>query len=66
MGGGGVSATTNPVNLALLLFAVMWAIVSGSMMLVSIYTGDELPAWGWAALFVASSLAVAYLFWRLW
>ena len=61
-----MSVTTNPVYLALLVFAVIWTFVSGSMMVVSVYAGDELPAWGWAAMFVVSSLAVAYFFWRLW
>ncbi len=61
-----MSATTNPVYLALLLFAVVWSVVSGLMLLANVYVGDELPAWGWAASFVASSLSAAYLFWRLW
>ena len=61
-----MSATTDVAYLFLLVVAVIWTVLSGLMMLVSVYAGDEVPAWGWAASFVVSSLAVAYCFWRLW
>ena len=61
-----MSATMDVAYLFLLVVAVIWTVLSGLMVLASVYAGDEVPAWGWAALFVASSLGAAYSFWKLW
>ena len=50
---------------AIIVAALSLACASALVMIGSVYEGDGLGAWVWAALFFGSSVAAAWCFWRL-
>ena len=51
--------------LAVLMFAVLWSVLSAVMIMGSAYEQNKGSAWFWAASFVASALGAAYCFGKL-
>jgi hypothetical protein len=56
---GGVSWTS------LLAIALLWAVISAAVMLVSVRSGMRRLAWGWTASLIVGLLVATYSFWRL-
>lgn len=64
---------TGPIDLAqgeiswaaLLGIALLWAVISAYVVMVSARSGMQRLAWGWAASFSVGLLVAAYSFWRM-
>jgi hypothetical protein len=52
-------------SLGLIVFMLVCAAISGGALLLSVRSGEVISAWGWAALFVVTSLVAAWRFWSL-
>ena len=53
------------VYTGVLVVAVLLALLSAVLLLVSLHEGTEGEAWFWGAAFVGSSLAAVWSFWEL-
>jgi hypothetical protein len=53
------------VFLGLFILAAFWALFSGAVVLLSIHEMAQRSAWRWAMSLAASSLIMAYCFWKL-
>jgi potassium/hydrogen antiporter len=63
-----VLATSGPdddIFLGLFIFAAIWALLSGAVVLLSIHEMAQRSAWRWATSLVVASLVMAYCFWKL-
>ena len=60
-----MSAEGVTVYSGLLATAAFWAVLSAIFLLASPHEGDRGGGWFWGAVFVLSSLAAAWCFWRL-
>ena len=61
-------ATSGPEDeffLGLFIFAALWALFSGAVVLLSIHEMAQRAAWRWATSLAAASLVMAYCFWKL-
>lgn len=64
---------TGPIDLAqgeiswaaLLGIALLWAVISAYVVMVSARSGMQRLAWSWAASFSVGLLVAAYSFWRM-
>ena len=63
---------TGPIDLAqgeswaaLLGIALLWAVISACVVMVSARSGMQRLAWGWSASFLVGLLVAAYSFWRM-
>ena len=50
---------------ALLVIALLWAVISASVMLVSARNGMRQLVWGWTASLLVGLLVATYSFWRM-
>ena len=50
---------------ALLVIALFWAVISASVMLVSVRSGMRQLVWVWTASLLAGLLVAAYSFWMM-
>ena len=50
---------------ALLVIALLWAVISASVMLVSVRNGMRQLVWGWTASLLVGLLVATYSFWRM-
>jgi hypothetical protein len=50
---------------ALLVIALSWAVISASIMLVSVRNGMRQLVWGWTASSLLGLLVATYSFWRM-
>jgi hypothetical protein len=53
------------VCLGLLIIAALWALFSGTVVLLSIHEASQRSAWRWTASLAVASLAAAYFLGRL-
>ena len=62
------SISTNPGGApwaSLLVIALLWAVISAVVAVVSVRRGTQGRAWGWAASFLVGLLVAAYSFWSI-
>ena len=53
------------IFLGLFIFAALWALFSGAVVLLSIHEMAQRSAWRWATSLAAASLVMSYCFWKL-
>jgi hypothetical protein len=50
---------------ALLVIALLWAVISAAVMLVSVRSGMRQLVWGWTASLLLGLLVATFSFWRM-